>query len=477
MLETCLDIATYLVPMFRLIVLSALAGIAAPIIYFYFKSHPPLPEIDLEEWWGPKLAKSKYNESIVPFQVEFSNLVVKDIKERLRDRHPLTPPLEGIAFEYGFNSKQLESWLKYWAEEYPFSARERYINQYKHYKTNIQGLNIHFVRVTPEVPAGKEVVPLLLLHGWPGSFLEFYDAIPLLTAANKDRDFAVELIIPSLPGYGFSSGAVRPGFGADKMAVVMRNLMSRLGYKKYYAQGGDWGALITSIMSTYFPNEVLGYHTNLPFLMSPWTSIIRILGAIYPPLVVNSNVADRMYPLGKHVGFLLQETGYMHLQSTKPDTVGVALADSPAGLAAYILEKFSTWTKPEYRSQPDGGLTQRFTKDQLIDNVMVYWMSNCITTSMRLYSETFNKRYFGLGLDQIPTQVPTFVIQAKNEINYVPEMVLKTKYPNLLKATDLEDGGHFLAMELPEVYAKDVLTAITTFRNWHKEKEARKTEL
>ncbi|CAG4955195.1 unnamed protein product [Colias eurytheme] len=379
--------------MFPFIVLSALASIGAKIIYSYFKRHPPKND------QGPKVAKSKYNDSIVPFQVEFSNLVVKDIQERLRDRHPLTPPLEGIAFEYGFNSKQLDSWLKYWAEEYPFSARERYINQYKHYMTNIQGFNIHFVRVTPE-------------------------------------------------------GAVRPGFGADKMAVVMRNLMSRLGYKKYYVQGGDWGALITSIMSTFYPNEVLGHHTNSPFLLNPWTSMVKYCSS---------------FPL--HA-----ESGYMHLQSTKPDTVGVALADSPAGLAAYILEKFSTWTNLEYRSQPDGGLTQRFTKEQLIDNVMVYWVSNCITTSMRLYYETFHKRYLELRLEQIPTQVPTFVTRAKNEIYHTSDIVLKKKYPNLLKVTDLEDGGHFLAMELPEVYAQDVLTAITTFRNWHKEKEARKTE-
>ncbi|XP_038218168.1 juvenile hormone epoxide hydrolase-like [Zerene cesonia] len=456
--------------MLRLILLSALAGVAAPILYFYFQSPPPLPDIDLEEWWGPKLAKSKYNDSIVPFQVDFSNLIVKDIKDRLRDRHPLTPPLEGIAFEYGFNSKQLESWLKYWAEEYPFSAREKYMNQYKHYKTNIQGLNIHFVRVTPEVPAGKEVVPLLLLHGWPGSFLEFYDAIPLLTAVNKDSDFAVELIIPSLPGYGFSSAAVRPGLGADKVAVVMRNLMSRLGYKKYYIQGGDWGAIITSIMTTFFPNEVLGYHTNIAFLMTHrWASIVRVLGSIYPPLVVGSDVADRMYPLGEHFSYLTEESGYLHIQATKPDTIGVALADTPAGLAAYILEKFSTWTKPEYRSQPDGGLTQRFPKEKLIDNVMVYWVTNSITSSMRLYSETFNKRFLGLGLDQIPTPVPTSVMQAKNELAFEPEWILKTKYPNLLQATVLDDGGHFLAMELPDEFAKDVLNAIAKFRNWHRQ--------
>ncbi|XP_038217949.1 juvenile hormone epoxide hydrolase-like [Zerene cesonia] len=454
--------------MFRLILLTILIGVAAPILYVYFQSPPPLPEIDLEEWWGPKLDKSKYNDAIVPFQVQFSNSIVKDIKDRLRGRNPLTPPLEGIAFEYGFNSKQLESWLKYWAEEYPFSDREKYINQYKHFKTNIQGLDVHFVRVTPKVPPGKEVVPLLLLHGWPGCFLEFYDAIPLLTAVNKDRDFEVELIIPSLPGYGFSSGAARPGFGSDKMAVVMRNLMSRLGYKKYYVQGGDAGAIVGSVMATFFPKEVLGYHTNFALLTSPWSTMVRLLGAIYPPLVVDSDIADRMYPLGTHFSNVLQEMGYSHLQATKPDTIGTVLAYSPSGLVAYILEKFSTWTKPEYRSRPDGGLTH-YKKEKLIDNVMIFWVSRCMTTSMRLYSETMNKRFLGLGLDQIPTQVPTSVIQAKYELFYEPAWILKSKYPNLVKATVLDHGGHFFAMELPDVFAEDVLTAIASFRNWHKD--------
>ncbi|CAG4966385.1 unnamed protein product [Colias eurytheme] len=455
--------------MIRLILFIILAGVSAPILYFYFKSPPPLPDIDLEEWWGPKLAKSKYNDSIVPFQVEFSNSIVKDIKDRLRAHRPLTPPLEGIAFEYGFNSKELESWLKYWEEEYPFSDREKYINQYKHYKTNIQGLDIHFVRVTPEVSPGKEVVALILLHGWPGCFLEFYDSIPFFTAANMDRDFAVELIIPSLPGYGFSSGAVRPGLGPDKMAIVMRNLMNRLGYKKYYVQGGDAGAVVGNVMATFFPKEVLGYHANFALLATAWSSIVRLLGSIYPPLVVRSDLADRMYPLGAHFSFVLQEMGYFHLQATKPDTAGVALSESPAGLAAYILEKFSTWTKPEYRSKPDGGLTQHYTKERLIDNVMVYWVSRSMTTSMRLYAETNTIRFLGLSLDEIPTPVPTSILQPKYELFYEPEWILKSKYTNLLKVTVLEDGGHFFAMELPDVFAKDVLTSIASFRNWHKQ--------
>ncbi|OWR50536.1 juvenile hormone epoxide hydrolase precursor [Danaus plexippus plexippus] len=460
----------------RIILAILVAVFSVPIYFLFLRSSPPLPPVDLDEWWSTALSKSKQDDTIKPFKVEFSEVMIKDLKERLRDRHPLAPPLEGVAFEYGFNSKHLEGILKYWADEYPFSEREKLFNKYPNYKTNIQGLNIHFIRVTPQVPKGVELVPLLLLHGWPGSVREFFEAIPHLTSVSKDRNFALELIIPSLPGYGFSSAAVRPGLGADKMAVVFRNLMNRLGFKKYYIQGGDWGGLITSIMAIQFPEEVLGLHTNMPFLMSPALTFFSVLGSIYPPLVVGSKTRDRMYPLSKVYSNLLEETGYMHIQSTKPDTVGVALSDSPAGLAAYILEKFSSWTRMEHRSKPDGGLNFRFTNDQLIDNLMMYWTSNSATTSMRLYAETFNTRYFKLNYNEIPIKVPTCMIQAKHELAYVPTWLLKTKYVNLINETVLDDGGHFLAFELPKIFSEDVLKSIESFREWHRNNNE-KTEL
>ncbi|CAH2098057.1 unnamed protein product [Euphydryas editha] len=459
----------------RILLVILVAVLSVPIYFLYLRSTPPLPEVDLEEWWGTALSKSKYNDTIKPFKISFHESMIKDLKDRLRDRHPLSPPLNGINFEYGFNSKQLESWLKFWAESYDFSEREDFFNKFPHFKTNIQGLEIHFIKVTPEVPAGVEVVPLLLLHGWPGSVREFYEAIPLLTAVSKERDFAIEVIVPSLPGYGFSSEAKKPGLGADKMAVVFRNLMNRLGYKKYYVQGGDWGSLITSNMATLFPDEVLGYHSNVAFLMTSKNIISTIIGALYPPLVVEADARDRVYPLLDNYAYLVEETGYMHLQSTKPDTIGVALSDSPAGLAAYILEKFSTWTNKAYRNVRDGGFHNHYTKTQLLDNIMVYWSTNSITTSMRLYAETFNKRYFSLGLNEIPTKVPTWIIQAKHEIVYTPTWIIKFKYPNLINNTILDDGGHFLALQLPEIFSKDVLKAIESFREWHKKNK--KTEL
>nr|UBY12687.1 juvenile hormone epoxide hydrolase [Anticarsia gemmatalis] len=450
-----------------------LAVVLLPVYFLFLKGHPPVPELDLNEWWGPESKKEKPDTSVKPFNISFGTVTVADLKARLERPRLFSPPLEGVGFEYGFNSQQMDGWLKYWGKEYDFKEREKFLNQFPQFKTNIQGLDIHFIRVTPEVPAGVEVVPLLLLHGWPGSVREFYESIPLLTAVGKDRNFAVEVIVPSLPGYGFSDAAVRPGLGAPYVAVVFRNLMHRLGYKQFYLQGGDWGSIIGSSMATLFPKEVLGYHTNFGSTMTSTGTLLEVLGSFYPPLIVEPHLADRMYPLKDKYSYLLEETGYMHLQSSKPDTVGVALSDSPSGLLAYILEKFSTWTRPEHKHKKDGGLDFRFTKEQLIDNLMFYWVPRSITTSMRLYAESFNSKTMGLKLDEIPTSVPTWIIQAKYELAYQPPMLLKYKFSNLVGVTVLDDGGHFLAFELPKIFSEDVLKAIGEFRKL----KDKKTEL
>ncbi|CAH2229067.1 jg27671 [Pararge aegeria aegeria] len=183
------------------------------------------------------------------------------------------------------------------------------------------------------------------------------------------------------------------------MGVIFKNLMNRLGHKKYYIQGGDWGALIGSCMATMFEDEVLGYHSNMLVVQNGWSTFKTIIGAFVPSLVVEPHLADRMYPLSKYFAFLMEEFGYLHLQATKPDTIGVSLSDSPAGLLTYILEKFSTWTRLEHRSLADGGLSYRFSKDQLIDNLMLYWSTNSITTSMRLYAENMSNKNRALGIE------------------------------------------------------------------------------
>ncbi|GBP32300.1 Juvenile hormone epoxide hydrolase [Eumeta japonica] len=345
----------------KLLAVAVLGGIGFVVWRYLCPScHPPKPPVlDADEWWGPDHLKATRDESIKPFKIVFKPDMIKDLKDRLSRARKWTPPLEGVAFEYGFNSKSLEKVLQYWKDSYQFEAREKYLNTYPQFTTFIQGLSIHFIRVKPDATQGVEVVPLLLLHGWPGSVREFYELIPLLTKQRPGRNFVFEVVIPSLPGYGFSDAAVRPGLATPQKAVIMRNLMRRLGYQKFYVQGGDWGSVIVSNMATLFPEDILGHHTNLPFVQHKCTLLKTLVGSVFPSWVVEEKYAERMYPLSKFFSFLLEESGYLHLQATKPDTVGVALTDSPAGLAAYILEKFSTMTLFDYKHLPDGGLTKK----------------------------------------------------------------------------------------------------------------------
>ncbi|CAK1589854.1 unnamed protein product [Parnassius mnemosyne] len=438
------------------------------LLSMYFET-PPVPNIDLNEWWGPECLQGHQDTSIRLFRIEFNESMIEDLRHRLRNTRQLTPPLKDSGSEYGFNTYEIPGWLQYWAEEYPFHERERMINRYPQYRTNIQGLNVHFVRVTPEVPPGVEVVPLLLLHGWPTSFLDFYELIPTLTTVSKDRGFAIEVIAASLPGFGFSEGAVRPGFGADKIAVVLRNLMHRLGHKKFYVHGADWGSVVASNIATFFPLEVLGYHSSMPSNNSPIALILRLIGAVRPSLVVRPELEDRMYPLYTQLDKILKEFGYFYIQATKPDTVDIALTDSPAGLLAYYFEKISVATRIYYRYMADGGLKNHFTREQLIDNLMMYWVPNSIATAGRIYAESNSLRYFSLQIYSIPSEVPTWIMQAKYEISYIPPWMYQLKYPNLLNETVLDTGGHFLALELPHVLAEDILQAMIEFQRWHEQ--------
>lgn len=453
--------------MSRFTTVLAVVAIAVAFWYIFNWLQPPKPpQLDPNAWWGPIELKGREDISIRPFEIKFEKKVIDDLKYRLKNHRPFAPPLEGVTFEYGFNTAALEPWLKYWAEEYKFADREKFFNQFPHFKTSIKGLDIHFIRVKPQVSAGVQTLPLLLLHGWPGSVREFYEAIPLLTSQNSGYDFAFEVIVPSLPGYGFSDAAVRPGLSLPYVADIFRILMKRLGHDKFYIQGGDWGAAIASAMVTLFPEDVLGHHSNSAVTQHPHALLRTLLGALIPSLIVEDHLAERMYPLSKHLAYLLEEFGYFHLQATKPDTVGVSLTDSPSGLLAYILEKFAVWTRKEHKFKSDGGLGFRFSKEKLIDNLMVYWITNSITSSMRFYSENMSNKFREMNLEAFTSPVPTWALQARDELVYQPPAVLRAKYPNLLNVTVLDDGGHFLALELPEVFAEDVFKAVHAFKKW-----------
>ncbi|RZC42038.1 juvenile hormone epoxide hydrolase-like protein, partial [Asbolus verrucosus] len=385
--------------------------------------------------------------------------VLKDLQQRLTNARTFVPPLEGIQQQYGINTKLLNNIVDYWRTKYNWREREKFLNQFPQYTVSVQGLRLHYLHVKPKTQQGFQVLPLLLLHGWPGSVREFYEIIPYLTTPTPGRNFVFEVIAPSLPGYGFSEAAVRPGLGAVEMAVVFKNFMKRLGYEQYYLQGGDWGAIIAQHMAVLFPDQILGVHSNMCFANTFLSNVKIFLGSFYPPLIVPKEFEHKLYPLSNFFSTILLEMGYMHLQATKPDTVGVGLNDSPVGLAAYILEKFSTWTNPEWKNLEDGGLTKKFTYTNLLDNIMIYWVTGSITTSVRLYSETFNKAQMSIGIEKIPVKVPSACAKFAHELAYSPSTVLKEKYHNLVHESDFTDGGHFAAFEVPKVLADDIYLA------------------
>ncbi|XP_044731923.1 juvenile hormone epoxide hydrolase 1-like isoform X1 [Chrysoperla carnea] len=413
------------------------------------KLDKPLPET----WWTDKDPKD-VDESIQQFSINIDETVLEDLYHRLDLFQEHTLPLQDANFTYGFNTDYLYNVIDFWRNQYDWRQREKFLNQYPHFITNVQGLDIHFMHIKPKITKNVKVLPLLLLHGWPGSIREFYRAIPLLITPRDGYVF--EVIVPSLPGYGFSEGATKKGLGSSQVAVVMKNLMLKLGFKKFVVQGGDWGGVIAQNIATLFPENLIGMHSNMCSINTPATFLLTLIGSVFPRLVVEKEYEHLIYPYSSTFKHLLEESGYMHLQATKPDTIGIALRESPVGLAAYIMEKFSTWTDKSWKHLPDGGLTRKFTLTELLDNVMIYWVTGSITTSVRLYAETFSIAHLSLNIENIPTNVPSACVKFPNELLYQPNYLLSFKFYNLIQTTHFPRGGHFAAFEEPDLLVDDV---------------------
>lgn len=423
-----------------LIVLAISIFLAFSFKNAFYKSYP-IPKME-EPWWGPGKRPAKESTAIEKFQINIKDEVLEDLKLRLSNHRPFVPPLENIQQQYGMNTLLLKNIADYWLKKYNWRKQEKFLNKYPQYKTNIQGLNIHYLHIKPNVSSNIKTYPMLILHGWPGSVREFYEIIPYLTTPQNNRNYVFELVIPSLPGYGFSDPAVRPGLGAAQIAVVFKNLMDRLGFKKYFVQGGDWGSVITNLMAAFYPDKIIGTHSNMCIVMSPLSYLKTAIFSIYPKLFLDERSISKLYPMTSKFSDLLLETGYLHIQATKPDTLGVALNDSPLGLAAYILEKFTTGTNAEWKNRLDGGLTEKFSLDKLLDNVMIYWVTGSMTTAMRLYAETFNKEQHNKFYTRIPITIPSACARFKNDLGYQPECILRDRYQQLLHVSDY-NGGHF----------------------------------
>ncbi|XP_061100118.1 epoxide hydrolase 1 [Conger conger] len=412
-------------------------------------------------WWGAgEPLDTPEDDSIRPFKVETSSEEMEDLYRRLDQTRPV-PSLEDSQFNYGFNSKYLQKVVSYWRNEFDWKKQVEKLNRYPHYKTKIEGIDVHYIHVRPRnLPEGTSGVPLLMVHGWPGSFYEFYGILPLLTEPKNPDDFAFEVICPSIPGYGFSEAPHKKGFNSVCAARVFHKLMKRLGFAQFYAHGGDWGWLITTNMAQLQPKTVKGLHVNFaPAQGKPGARVALslLLGRRFPKLFgFTQHDVEGLFPIRQKVLLeMLLESGYMHIQATKPDTVGRGLNDSPVGLATYILEKFSTWTNKEFRNLENGGLERNFSLDDLLTNVMIYWTTGSIISSMRFYKENI-----GGGFTQkhalMAVYVPTGFASFPNELIHTPKLWAKQKYPKLKTHTVMPRGGHFAAMEEPQLMAEDI---------------------
>uniref|UniRef100_A0A667YA24 Epoxide hydrolase n=1 Tax=Myripristis murdjan TaxID=586833 RepID=A0A667YA24_9TELE len=439
----------------HLIIGSAVA--AGGLLAYLVHKRRQIKSIPLGEgWWGAGDKPLSEDDKIYPFQVQTSDQEIEDLHERI-DKTRYTDPLEDSCFQYGFNSTYLKKVVHYWRNQFDWKKQVAVLNKYPHFKTKIEGLDVHFIHVRPPHREGQRVLPLMLVHGWPGSFYEFYRILPLLTETQDGLAF--EVICPSIPGYGFSEAPHKQGFDSLAAARVFLTLMERLGFSQFYLQGGDWGSLITTNMAQMKPQSVKGLHVNMMMSSRGLKVLLSLLIGPYLPFLVGLTREDvrRLFPFfERNVYEILRESGYMHIQATKPDTAGCGVNDSPVGLAAYILEKFSTWTDLKNKDLVDGGLERKFSLDDLLTNVMIYWTTGSIVSSMRFYKENL-KTNIDNRVDSRWIFVPSGLAAFPGELMHCPRSWAAIRYRNIRSYTFMPRGGHFAAFEEPKLLASDIV--------------------
>jgi len=328
------------------------------------------------------------------------------------------------------------------------------LNEFKHFKLTVQELNVHFIH---ERSANASAVPLILIHGWPGSVWEFHKIIPLLTDP-KDGQQAFHVVVPSLPGFGWSDPAKEPGMGVVKIASMFNELMTRLGYSKYVAQGGDWGSVVSAQLGFDFPMNCVAIHLNMPIFIptepSVWNAYLALRLGIDMSPIGKLYLSERdLDAIARVKEYLMSGIFYLLLQSSKPHTLGDGLNDSPSGLLSWMTEKCYLWMDIR------GGIFQNMSKDELLTNVMIYWVTNSISSSLRIYYETlpFGKRFSdSIQLrDCTFVEVPTAFAMFPREAIAFPLRSLKERY-NAKQVSYFDKGGHFPAWEQPELLAQDI---------------------
>ncbi len=376
--------------------------------------------------------------AIRPFTIDVPDAVLEDLHGRLRntrwtEKEPVDDWSQGTPLAY------VQELCAYWADTYDWRARETALNRFNQFVTEIDGLDIHFVH---HRSPHEDALPLILSHGWPGSIVEFHKVIEPLTnptAFGGDASDAFHVVAPSLPGYGFSAKPPETGWGIEKIAEVFNELMARLGYERYVAQGGDWGAAITHSIGALDPSHCAAIHMTLA------------MGA--RPKSLDNPTPAEAHALERAAYYAEWDSGYSKQQSTRPQSVGYGLVDSPSAQAAWIVEKFWAWT------DHDGHPEDVLSRDELLDNIMLYWINGNGASSARLYWESFGKRK-ALPVGDIPVGFASF----PREVVPPVRSWVESTYPGLCHWAEYDKGGHFAAFEVPDVYVDEVRTFFRAFR-------------
>jgi pimeloyl-ACP methyl ester carboxylesterase len=393
--------------------------------------------------------------AVRPFRVDIAEETIIDLRRRIAawrppEREPVDDQSQGVQLA------TVQDLAHYWATEYEWRRCEAKLNTLEQFITKIDGLDVHFIHVrSPH----HDALPLIVSHGWPGSIIEQLKIIEPLTNPTEhggNASDAFDVVIPSLPGYGFSGKPAAPGWGPDRIARAWAVLMERLGYTRYVAQGGDWGTAISAAMARQAPQGLLGIHVNFAQMVP-----LDVLGHIRngdPAPAHLSEVEKRAY---EQVAFATYHRGYGVIQGTRPQTIGYSLADTPIGLAAWLLDHDTT--SYEHLAQLFAGkLFGAITRDDVLDNISLYWLTNTAASAARLYwqqAKTGGNFYATADLS-FPTAVSVF----PEEYLQAPRSWTEKAYHNLIYFNEAEKGGHFAAWEQPQLFSEELRAAFHSLR-------------
>jgi len=380
--------------------------------------------------------------SIERFKIKVSDEVLDDLKYRLE--HICWPSqLEGLGWERGTEINYLKSLISYWKEQYDWRAQERELNRFSQFHSNVDGIDIHFIH---EKGKGPNPIPIILTHGWPDSCLRYQKIISLLTDPESyggSLEDSFDVIVPSLPGFGFSSKPKQSGMNNHRVSELWTKLMTeKLGYSKFAAAGGDIGSGVTRYLALNHPELLIGIHlTDIGIIRDLMTS------------QDNEGLSEEELNYKKTASeWISKDGGYMSIQSTKPQTLAYGLSDSPVGLAAWIIEKFRGW------SDCNGDLSKSFSEDELLTNIMIYWITNTIGSSAHIYYENMHSLP-PMGRIEVPTGMALFPADV-----LLPPKEWAMRNLNITRFTTMPRGGHFTAMEDPKYFAEEIREFFRPYR-------------